>query len=49
MKKIMTTIPRIPMDQRMVVLMVATVLMVMGMAEMVMEAEENDDTVDKSN
>ena len=23
--------------------------MVMGMAEMVMEAEENDDTVDKSN
>jgi hypothetical protein len=37
------------MDQRMVDLMVATVLMVMGMAEMVMEAEENDDTVDKSN
>ena len=30
--------------------MVATVLMVMGMAEMVMEVEEeNDDTVDKSN
>ena len=38
------------MDQRMVDLMVATVLMVMGMAEMVMEVEEeNDDTVDKSN
>ena len=50
MKKIMTTIPRILMDQRMVVLMVATVVMAMGMAEMVMEeVEENDNAVGESN
>ena len=45
LKEMITTIPRKPMDQRTIVLMVATVLMVMGMVEMEaveMEGEENE-------
>tara|TARA_A100001201_G_C3939671_1_gene156166 strand:- start:25 stop:246 length:222 start_codon:yes stop_codon:yes gene_type:complete len=45
LREMITTIPRKPMDQRTVVLMVATVLMVMGMVEMEMvemEGEENE-------